>query len=792
LALMAVEVRSHPPPADDRAPDDAGGRYVPALDGLRALAVVAAMLFHAGALRGGFLGVDLFFVVSGFLITGLLLEDAAGHGKVRLGRFWARRARRLAPALLLLLAAVLVWARFWASPAMAQTTTTQAGWSLAYLANWFALFGDVGYWGADAAKTPLNHLWSLAIEEQFYVVWPLAVAGLLALSRHRRVISAAASAGIVVSGSWQWWAAEHAGTDRAYLGTDTRAMALFVGCLLAVVLSAPAATSAASQDLPGSRRWDVAVVAAAGWLGWSWMVADLGQTALYRGWLQGCSIAAGVLVAAAVVGQGRWYGRALSSPPLVWVGKRSYSLYLWHWPIWVLLSPDVVGRSGAVLWAVRVAVTAIVSAASYSWVEQPIRSGAVPGRRLLVAGGAAVAGLAAAVLAFPPTLPPEMGDEPVTLGGQGGLEILVVGDSWARNMGFAMARADPEQRNTYVNQGVGGCGLLAGLEEGCFDRQREAWRGVVARSRPDAVVLVTGTVDQGLGARIDGRLTLPCDPGWDAAFARRLDEAIDVLEGSEPPGATRIPVYVTTVRDAPVRPQGSACVNRLLTEGAERNGARVLDLHAELCPDGRCLTRRGGEPLYDDTQHLGPAGQRWIGGWILDALQRDVTPTPSSGPSGLCRSRPGEGTSLPVASYASIPDGAYPDSFGAPELTDGRRGRPDIADPAWQGWRAASADIVVTLRTTEQVCSVTATWLQALGAGVQPPTLVEVYVSTAPGELGQLLAATSPGQVSKANEAAAVRISADDPLSGRFITLRVRAVAEWTFVDEISAHGPPT
>ena len=797
---MGVTVAPPMRPEAAAEASDETARYVPGLDGLRALAVVAAMAFHAGILRGGFLGVDLFFVVSGFLITGLLLDDAADHGRVRLARFWARRVRRLAPALLLVLAVTLVWAYLAASPSMAQTTTRQLGWSLAYLGNWFALFGDVGYWGADAAKTPLNHLWSLAIEEQFYVVWPLVVVGTLAVTRRRRALGALAAAGIVGSAAWQAWVASSAGTERAYLGTDTRAVALLVGCLLAVAVGrSPGGAPRAAGRGMGGRALEVAAVVAAAGLAWSWVAADLERESLYAGWLQACSLAAGVVVAVVVTRPTSWYARALSHPALVWVGLRSYSLYLWHWPLWVMLSPAAGGRAGAGLWVVRIVATVVVSAASYAWVEQPIRQGRLSGRQLMTGAGVGAAALATAVLLFPPSLPPALRSGAVTLGGSragGGPEILVAGDSWARNLGFALAAADPEGRNTYLNLGVGGCGLMTGTDEGCIERQLTAWRDVLANRRPDAVLLVTGTIDQASGTRVGEKDVRPCDRAWDSAYARKLDQALELLRGPDRgPGEPRIPVYLTNVRvAAAARPEAPRCVNRLLTAAAERHQATVLDLNAKLCPNERCLATYEERPIYDDTGHLNPVGQRWIGGWILDVLQRDITPggpEPAPETTGPCRAGSGSGVTIPVASYTSRPDGAYPDSGRPPELTDGQRGKAEITDSAWQGWRTGDADVVLNLRGTEPVCAVETSWLQVLEAAVQPPPVVEVYVSDAPGKLGTRLGATTIGQPSQAEQTVTARVSADAPVTGRFVIIRFRPVSDWSFADEVTAYGLP-
>ncbi len=767
-------------------------RYIPALDGLRALAVTAALLFHAGVLQGGFLGVDLFFVVSGFLITGLLLDESVGSGRVRLGRFWGRRIRRLAPALLAVLGVIQLWAHYGASPAMAQTTTKQSAWSLIYLNNWFALFGNVGYWGATATKTPLNHLWSLAIEEQFYLVWPVLLALAVRL-RHRRrdrerTIVWIAAVAIVASAAWQWWAADRFGANRAYLGTDARAGALFIGCLLAVLVRRVTAKPSAAR--PDRRAWNAAVAAAVLWLGVSWVTADLGRATLYHGWLVSCSAAAGVVVIAVALQPSAWYTRVLSTRPLVWIGKRSYSLYLWHWPIWVMLSPEATGSSGANLWVLRMAVTTFAAAASYAWIEQPIRTSRFSGRQLVPALGAVGIALGVVAVAFAPALPPAMGSQPVTVvgtQGTGHLKILVAGDSWARNMGFGLALADADHRNTYINLGDGGCGLMAGHAE-CA-RQPGRWSDALATNHPDVVLLMTGTFDGGAGATtVDGLTVAPCSPEYDAAYGRKLDEVINLLRGPD-----HLPVYLTTVRDNPVHRSSSDCINSVLSEAAARNSAGLLDLHGQLCPTSTCVSDHGGVPIYDDTMHLDPAGQRWIGGWILDTLQHSVTPQRASsdaGPVQTCPSDVANSRPLPVASYVSHPEAPYLDTSGS-ELTDGLHGSASFGDPAWQGWQGEPTDIVLTLGEAQPVCAVTSTWLQVPGAAIFLPTELDVYVSDTEGELGTLLGTAQPPAGGPPDQTVTINMTANTAVSGRYVTVRVRSLTAFSFVDEVTPVGSP-
>src|SRR5262245_41272123 len=189
MRVAAGPLDPHPMPAVSPAvgPATRPGRlaYQPALDGLRGVAVLAVLLFHAGHLRGGFLGVDLFFTLSGFLITTLLLAEHSARGRISLRNFWSRRARRLLPALYLVLGATVAYAALFARPDSLQQIRGDAFAALAYVANWHLIATGGSYWSQYAAPSPLEHLWSLAVEEQFYIVWPLLVVGILAWSRRR-------------------------------------------------------------------------------------------------------------------------------------------------------------------------------------------------------------------------------------------------------------------------------------------------------------------------------------------------------------------------------------------------------------------------------------------------------------------------------------------------------------------------------------------------------------------------------------------------------------------------------
>ena len=784
------------------------GSYQPALDGLRAIAVVGALLFHAEVLRGGFLGVDLFFVLSGYLITGLLLNEAWATNTIDLARFYTRRFRRLAPALILVLLVTLLWTYRFAPPAVAPTAAKQVGWSVAYLNNWYALFGKVGYWGAGTTALPLNHLWSLAIEEQFYLVWPLVILLLVKAGLGLRDLVWAVGGLAVLSGALQWLIADGSGVNRAYLGTDTRFAALAIGATVAILLTEVTAERTARDvgDRIAARRWSMAVIASTVFLGVSWVTADLSNISLYHGWLIGCSAAAGVIIAAVVTNRTSWYALVLSRRPLVWIGKRSYSLYLWHWPIWVMFNGAAMHDTGADLWTVRIFLTVLVSTLSYKYVEQPIRNSSLSGRQLLASMGPVAAGVGAMVIMLPPVLPVALGSRPVLLGapplggptrtalGRPGapapatsLRILVTGDSWGRNMGYALSLADPARRNTVIDLGVPGCGLLTPESNGC-PTQIQSWTHAEAINHPDVALLVEGTYDQGAAVQKNGTGAV-CAPAYQAQYRQALDTAIAALHGS-----ANLPVFLTTDRDTLIGdPQSAQCMNDMLTAAAKRNGATVFDLDGVLCPGGVCITEHDGQPVYDETEHLGPAGQQWVGGLVLAAIEAGITPPPADaaplapGPCQVAKTT----SPVRIVSYIAHAAAPYLDSPTQKKLTDGVLGQATFVDPAWMGWQSTTTDIALHLGATAKVCSTSSTWLQVLGGAVVVPPTIDVYVSNAAGQLGRLLGSAQAPQLDLTDQTATVTVNGTQPIQGRYVTVRVNSFGSWSMVDEVAVRALP-
>jgi len=371
----------------------------PALDGARGIAVAGVVAFHLDRLGGGFLGVDLFFVLSGFLITTLLVAEAGAAGRVSLRAFWVRRARRLLPAATLLLAVVLGWLAVWGTPAEQATSRSDARWALPYLANWHLIAEARDYWAASTSPSAFTHLWSLAVEEQFYVVWPLVAWALLRGGERgeRRLLlvaSAAAAASLVAMVVLH----DPARPERAYLGSDTRASSILLGAMVAVpALRRPLGRALRGRAGAPLLAGSIAVLAA------TWTLGGHHLDGLLRGGLALHAAASAVIVVALAADGATPLQRALSARPLQWLGRLSYGVYLWHWPILRLGRPRLGGWPPLAVELFVVAASLLAAAVSYHLVEQPIRRERrwAAGRRAGVATVAVAALAALAVLAAP-------------------------------------------------------------------------------------------------------------------------------------------------------------------------------------------------------------------------------------------------------------------------------------------------------------------------------------------------------------------------------------------------------
>lgn len=356
-------------------------RYIPALDGLRALAVIAVVIYHmnATALQSGLLGVTIFFVLSGYLITGLLIREWSTTKKINLPQFWLRRVRRLFPAIVFVLLGTIVLTGVFA-PDMLTRLRNDIVAALLFFTNWWYIFQDVSYFEAMGAPSPVTHFWSLAIEEQFYLIWP----PLLLLLFSKRVKKRHIQLGLLVAAIASAAAmailySPQADPSRVYYGTDTRAFSLLIGAFLAFEFPPARVNGHGRQGFTARDRkiaLGVGSAALAGIL--VMMVAVNGYSPfLYYGGIALLSLLAGALIITLADGRSP-LARFFALRPLVWIGKLSYSIYLWHYPLLLLMNPrNFTGETPWFAYMGQALVILAVSAISYYVVETPLRKGAI-------------------------------------------------------------------------------------------------------------------------------------------------------------------------------------------------------------------------------------------------------------------------------------------------------------------------------------------------------------------------------------------------------------------------------
>ena len=506
--------------ADRGAPSrDSTRGYRPALDGIRAVAVLAVIAYHFNYrwAPGGFLGVDVFFVLSGYLITSLLLAEHSRTGRIALRDFWLRRARRLLPALFVLLIAVAIWIGLTASPFELPMRRDDLLWTLFYGSNWHFIASGQDYFAQYASASPLRHTWSLAIEEQFYVIWPVLVAGTLWISRKRPVILAAVCVvGVVASGIAMAVLFNPSDPSRAYFGTDARMHQLLIGALLAVLMRKP------GLSVRAGRVASVVAPVAAAVLLVAFVTVHDQNAAYYRGLSVLLASTSAILVWAIESNPRSVVARALSLRPVAWVGQISYGLYLWHWPVILAITSapgPLANLPGATtgLNLTRLAATFGIEIVSFYLVEQPLRRGRMPvigrsARRfaaaaaasIVVVSGVSLAATSAASPALSMTQVPDCPPFTICVRHQGpaGAPVLaVIGDSIARSLDPAFVAIAAEHGWTYVLQANGSC-RVGHLEPSdvtatnaaelalCWEKTPGQQHELAARWHPELIVMV--------------------------------------------------------------------------------------------------------------------------------------------------------------------------------------------------------------------------------------------------------------------------------------------------------------
>ena len=643
-------------------------RGIPALDGVRAIAVALVLISHGGipGVQGGFIGVDVFFVLSGFLITSLLLDELDYTGRIDLPGFWRRRAKRLLPALVVMVLAVGAAVTLFPPDAVTRLRDDAVA-AFVWMANWNFIFQRTDYFTEGGTRSPLEHTWSLGVEEQYYIIWPLlliVVAGLIAAvaRRRRRLLMhntvhlwvfAVAAAGMVASAVAAVVMVSDASLDRVYFGSDTRAQALLLGAAVSALLVRDWPTLMAGQSVVRSKfvRRAARVLPVFG-------LAGLGAGAHYltgsvdefrRGALILVAVAAAAVIAPVALDQQGAVARVLAWRPLVWLGAISYGVYLWHWPVFLVLNGERTGWSGLSLFAARCVATLALAAASWWVIEQPIRRWRPVQVPLLPLAGATVAtAIAVTVVVVPATKPPD--DSVATAAAESaylersvvvahqrsnrGHVVSVFGDS----VGWTLMRHLPETPGfTFIDHTLIGCGIARGgpyrysVEKGepkpeC-DSWPSRWAGQVAYDRPDVVLMVVGrweTID-----RVhEGRWTHVGDPAFDAYLTGELRQALDIL------GSTGARVIVATQpynrrgekpdgtlypEDQPERVDRWNALVRSVVE--QQPNAALLDLNKKLGPGGRYASKVDGIKMRTDGVHPTEEAVKWLTPWLLESLR---------------------------------------------------------------------------------------------------------------------------------------------------------------------------
>jgi peptidoglycan/LPS O-acetylase OafA/YrhL len=637
--------------------------YKPALDGLRAVAVGSVIAFHFGAaaMPGGFLGVDTFFVLSGYLITSLLLTEWGRAGTLRFTAFWARRARRLLPALFIALAAVAIWAYFAEHSDQLASIRADSFWTLFYGANWHFISSGQSYFGLFAEPSPLRHAWSLAIEEQFYLLWPLITFTALRLGRGKpRFLAMFCIGGIGVSAVLLSRSFVASDPSRAYYGTDTRASQLLVGALLAILLVRWAPRTRVTR---GAMQTVGAI--AAGLCVIAFTVADDRDAWLYHGGFLAFAVATAVVIAAIVQPAHTPLSRLLSLRPVRWVGQISYGLYLWHWPAQIAISEGHTDLRGWDLAVVRLAVTFGAATLSYYLVERPIRHGALRGwtARLAAPVGAGVVGVtilaATSGATAPPTFLSAKPGEIVTVGGTPRpssapaptpaappsvapapaqpTRFLLVGDSVAGSLANSLS-TEASNRGLILNGATRpGCSMTTAIPAGpqgqvapwspnCSRGTASYQDDVINTYQPEVVLWLSGW--EAADHFVNGVFMRFNTPDGDAALLADFDQSRERLTArgatlvmlTAPPPAERSDDGLADARVIPLL----AHLNVLLREFAMQHpdSVKLVDLAGIVCPDGPpCPEYVDGLRLRPrDGGHFFGDGPPWVAPRLIDAV----------------------------------------------------------------------------------------------------------------------------------------------------------------------------
>ncbi len=616
--------------------------HVPALDGVRGLAVCAVLAFHGGYLHGGYLGVDLFFTLSGFLITRLIIDDLV-RDRFSLREFWGRRARRLLPACWVLIGAVLLAGPLLVRRTELATLRGDAFATLGYSANWWQVITSSSYFALFTSPSPLQHTWSLAIEEQLYVLWPLVLIVLWRVGRRRigvLAVGAATLASLSLIASTLLYSSADDGA-RVYYGTDTRASSVLIGAIAAITVWRY------GHVLSRWRSGGAVVWIGTAVVGVAWVRGNSGRW-LYQGGLGSLAALAALVLAVVTVQPSTRFSRVLAVRPLVAIGVVSYGVYLYHWPLFLWLSPERTHTDGLPLFALRLLVTFSAATASYLLIERPYR-----GRRWAFSwralGATAAVGVivlatialptpnrldrqqtAAAIQTISASAPAPAMILPATV--RPPHRLLVVGDSVMQKLGPGFAREAPDGLMV-LDGGMTFCGageafpqMKVGpdvIKDRCAD-WRTRWTAQATKLQADGTLILFGA--RSYTRMMDGVLREACDPVYDSWLQSAFTDILKTMQTFGPVWIA-LPPYDRALNGfgmpLPQRDAETDCTNRdfRAAVAAAAPNAAVVDLHSFVCPNGPdCVEEVNGVELRPDGLHYDGPGADIVAHWLLSQV----------------------------------------------------------------------------------------------------------------------------------------------------------------------------
>lgn len=621
--------------------------YNVALDGLRGVALVAILFYHSGVnwIPGGFLSVSTFFTLSGFLITSLLLYEFEGSGRIDLRGFWNRRLRRLMPGALAALIFIALLGGTIGDASQVERLRGDGLAALLYVSNWRFIRLGTEYRDLFASPSLVQHFWSLSIEEQFYLLFPLLFAALMS-GGGRRALTMALVAGTLASAlSTAWLFDSGAAVSRLYFGTDTRLAEILVGALFAV----RHAGRAPATGVPRQVAMGLGAIGLASTF-FYWFSVEETTPWLWRGGLTIYAVST-VAVIAGCMQTGGLTRRLLSLPPLPWLGRISYGVYLYHFPVYVTVTTGLTGLDPWPLFALRVGLTFALAVASYHWLEQPVRIGQrLRGRAFPIAVPIGMSAAAVALVVsggnLAPLVPSIVSEHSASADGQ--IRLLVIGDSVALKLAPHFRARQSELGFSVRTHGGAGCGIMEAPQIRSWALQRvvdvgrscakvrERWWRDLRTFEPSAVLIVDGWA--GLGAKlVDGQWLSACDSAFRRSLTGALSRAVEALQRVDVAAviATAPPAIVEDLGSARSvsgdwsaltrqTQEAAACQNAVRREVAARTGARIVDLAEQICPAGHCRRKEAGVLLSPDGLHYTGPGADIVARWLLGEVRAIV------------------------------------------------------------------------------------------------------------------------------------------------------------------------